>query len=152
MERREKNMAFSLRRLGVGSLLASWGVYWAGLAGVTLGPFARWIWDLNQIPGSHGSASFSIGDAGATLIAMRDNVTVWTGVAPLSQLALWIAGPPLLLWLAWLALRPSAADRAALYASEARGALPDAARGGWGVPITPTSTPSPVERRDGHRS
>jgi hypothetical protein len=146
-------MAFSIRRLGVGQLLGAWGVYWAGLAGITLGPFARWVWELNRIPGSHGSVSLSIGDAGVSLIALKDNVTVWSGVAPLYQVALWIAVPPLLIWLAWLALRPSRSQEdSALHAAATRDALPDAARNGWGMPITPTSTPSPVERRQGRRS
>jgi hypothetical protein len=146
-------MAFSMRRLGVGHLLGAWGAYWIGLAGVTLGPFARWVWDLSRIPGSHGSASMSIGDAGVSLIALRDNVTVWTGVAPLSQVALWIAVPPLLLWIGWLALRPSRSEQdASLQGATMRDALPDPARDGWGMPITPTSTPSPVERRDRHGS
>jgi hypothetical protein len=142
-------MAFSIRRLGVGHLLGAWGAYWVGLAGVTLGPFAAWVWELNRIPGSHGSASLSVGDAGVSLIALRDNVTVWTGVAPLSQVALWIAVPPLVIWLAWLALRPShSQDDSALHEPAMRDALPDAARNGWGTPITPASTPAPVERRD----
>jgi hypothetical protein len=142
-------MAFSIRRLGMGHLVGAWAAYWVGLAGVTLGPFARWVWELNRIPGSHGSASLSVGDAGVSLIALKDNMTVWTGIAPLSQVALWIAVPPLVLWLVWLALRPSRLQEdAALHEPAMRDALPDAARGGWGAPITPMSTPSPVERRD----
>jgi hypothetical protein len=142
-------MAFSIRRLGVGYLVGAWAAYWVGLAGITLGPFARWVWELNRIPGSHGSASLSVGDTGVSLIALKDNVTVWTGIAPLSQVALWIAVPPLVLWLVWLALRPSRSQEdAALHAPAMRNALPDAARAGWGAPITPTSTPSPVEHRD----
>jgi hypothetical protein len=141
-------MAFSLRRLGVGHLLGAWGVYWAGLAAVTLEPFAKWAWELSRIPGAHGSASLSIGDAGVSLVALKDNVTVWSGVAPLSQVALWIAVPPLLLWLAWLALRPSPSERAALDSASLRHALPDAARNGWAVPITPTSTAASVKRHD----
>jgi hypothetical protein len=141
-------MAFSLRRMGVGHLLGTWGAYWVGLAGITLGPFARWAWDLSRIPGAHGSASLSIGDAGVKLLALRDNVTVWSGVAPLLDVALWITGPPLLLWLVWLALRPSQPERASLHGSGAPPALPDAMRNGWGMPITPTSTPSPLARRE----
>lgn len=145
-------MALSIRRLGVGHLVGAWGAYWVGLAGVTLAPFARWVVDLNRIPGSHGSASLSIGDAGVTLAALRDNVTVWSGVAPLLDVALWIAGPPLLLWLAWLALRPSRSEQGALHPTGMRDALPDPSRNGWGVPITPTSTASPLDRRDSRRS
>ena len=144
-------MAFSIRRMGVGHLVGAWGAYWAGLAGITLGPFALRMWELTR-PGSHGSASLSIGDAGVTLIALRDNVTVWSGVAPLLEVALWIAGPPLLLWLAWLALRPSHPDTASLHSVDGRGALPDPARNGWGMPITPASTAAPVGRRERRKS
>ena len=145
-------MAFSLRRMGVGHLLGAWGAYWVGLAACTLGPVARWIWDLNRIPGSHGGASLSIGDAGVSLIVLKDNVTVWSGVAPLLDVALWIAGPPLLFWLAWLALRPSYPEPTSLYATGAREALPDAGRSGWGMPITPTSSASPLGRRERRKS
>lgn len=141
-------MAFSIRRMGVGHLLGAWGAYWAGLAGVTLAPFARWAAELNRAPGQHGSANLSIGDAGVTLNALRDNVVVYSGVAPLSQVALWITVPPLLIWLLWLAMRPSRTERESLGAAARPDALPDPARNGWGVPITPTSSASPLRNRD----
>jgi hypothetical protein len=145
-------MSFSIRRLGVGHLLGSWALYWVGLAGITLAPFARWLWDLSQVPGQHGSANLSIGDAGVTLTALKDNVTVYSAVAPLSQVALWITVPPLLLWLVWLALRPSREQRESLSAPAMRDALPDPSRNGWGAPVTPTSTASPIARRDRRES
>jgi hypothetical protein len=129
-------------------LLGAWAAYWVALGAVTLAPFARWVWDLTRIPGEHGTASLSMGDAGLTLTALKDGVVVYTGVAPLTEVALWIAGPPLALWLAWIVLRPSRADESSLHAPSGYDALPDAARGGWAQPITPTSTPSPIERRD----
>ena len=141
-------MGFSIRRMGVGHLLGAWGAYWVGLAGITLWPFARWAWELNRAPGSHASASLSIGDAGVTLLALTNNVTIWSGVAPLLDVALWIAGPPLLLWLLWLGLRPAHRDERAPSATGARDALPGAAPSGWGMPITPTSTASPLGRRE----
>jgi hypothetical protein len=145
-------MAFSLRRMGVGHLLGAWGAYWVGLASVTLAPFARWAWQLSRTPGAHGSASLSVGDTGVTLLALRDNVTVWSGVAPLLTVALWIAIPPLLLWLLWLALRPSHPDTGSLRATAVPDALPNAARNGWGMPITPTSSASPLGRRERRKS
>jgi hypothetical protein len=141
-------MTFSIRRMGVGHLLGAWGAYWVGLAGVTLAPFARWAWGISRVPNAHATVSLSVGDAGVQLVALRDNVTVWTGTAPLLDVALWIAIPPLLLWLVWLALRPSDADTKPLHAKGAPDALPDAARNGWGMPITPTSTASPLGRRE----
>ena len=141
-------MAFSIRRWGVGSLVGAWAGYWVALGAVTLAPFAKWMWDINRVPGVHGSAALSAGDAGVTLTAIKEGVTVYTGVAPLTDLALWIAGPPLVLWLVWLVLGPSRREAEALEAPSSYEALPDAARGGWHQPITPTSTPSPVERRE----
>lgn len=141
-------MAFSIKRWGVGTLIGAWAGYWVALGAVTLAPFAKWVWDISRIPGEHGSASLSAGDAGVTLTALKDGVTVYTGVAPLTEVALWIAVPPLALWLLWLVLRPSRDGVAALHAPSPYDALPDAARGGWGQPITPSSTRSPVERRD----
>jgi hypothetical protein len=145
-------MAFSLRRMGVGHLLGAWGAYWVGLAGVTLAPFARWAWSLSHTAGAHASASLSVGDEGVKLVALRENVIVWTGTAPLLDVALWIAVPPLLLWLLWLALRPSHPDTGSLRATAVPDALPDAARNGWGMPITPTSTASPLGRRERRKS
>jgi len=139
-------MAFSIKRWGVGTLFGAWAGYWVALGAVSLAPFLKWVWDVNRIPGAHGSASLTAGDAGVVLTAIKDGVTVYTGVAPLTDVALWIAGPPLVLWLVWLVLRPSRDDVAALHAPSRYDALPDAARGGWAQPITPTSTP--VERRD----
>jgi hypothetical protein len=145
-------MTFSIRRMGVGQLVGAWGAYWVGLAGVTLAPLARWAWSLRNVTGANATVSLSVGDAGVKLDALRDNVTVWTGTAPVLDVALWIAVPPLLLWLLWLALRPSHPDIAPLHASGAPDALPDAARNGWGMPITPTSTTSPLGRRERRKS
>ena len=141
-------MTFSMKRLGVGSLIGAWAGYWVALAGVTLAPFWKWVWEISRIPGEHGSASLQAGDAGVTITAIKDGVTVYTGIAPITDLALWIAGPPLVLWLVWLLLRPSRHDMEALHAPSPYEALPDAARGGWRQPTTPTSTPSPVERHE----
>lgn len=142
-------MAFSIKRFGLGSLIATWAGYWIALAGVTLAPFLKWMWEINGASGQHGTASASLqaGDAGLTLTALKEGVTVYTGVAPFADLALWIAGPPLVLWLAWLLLRPARPDIDTLHASSPYDALPDAARGGWRQPLTSTSTPSPIERR-----
>jgi len=141
-------MDFSIKRWGVGSLVGAWTAYWVALGAVKLAPFLKWMWDINKVPGVHGSASLQAGDGGLTLTAIREGVTVYTGVAPFTDLALWIAGPPLVLWLVWLLLRPSRDEVDAMHAPSSYDALPDAARGGWAQPITPTSVPSPVERRE----
>jgi hypothetical protein len=145
-------MTFSIRRLGVGHLLGAWGAYWVGLAGITLWPFVRFVLDISRHPNVHANASLSVGDAGVTLLLMRENATVWSGVAPLLSFALWVAGPPLVLWLVWLALRPSRSEAPSLHTMAQRDALPDAARNGWGMPITPTSSASPLGRRERRKS
>jgi len=141
-------MTFSIRQWGVGKLIGAWAGYWVALGAVALAPFGRWVWELNRIPGYHGTASASLGDDGVTISALRDNVTVFTASASLPEIAFWVAGPPLMLWLLWLMLRPPRDEVDVVGAPASHDALPDPARGGWGHPITPTSTPSPVERRD----
>ncbi len=77
---------FFLRRWGHRQLLTSWLVYWAGLLGVLAGPaFAEW-WRLQRAD-AHGSVSVNV-TAGAL------------------EMALWLAGPPLVIGLLWLAVRP----------------------------------------------
>ena len=64
-------------------LLGSWVLYWVGLLGVlAVKPF----WQYLQFRRAGESGSVSAGYSGSAL-----------------SLALWIAGPPLLLFLAWLA-------------------------------------------------
>jgi len=78
--------------LNVRHLVASWVVYWAGLLAVVAGrPLWRY-WQL-QLGSEHGTVGFS-----------------YTGSA--TRLALWIAGPPLLLFLLWLVARSRAAGTA----------------------------------------
>ncbi len=67
-------------------LLASWAAYWVALLAIVLGPsIARW-WEL-QREARHGRVTFRYEANGL-------------------ETALWIAGPPLLLWVLWLAARP----------------------------------------------
>ena len=146
-------MAFSIRRMGVGHLLGAWGAYWVGLAGITLGPFARWAWDLSRVPGSHGSATLSIGDAGVTLRraqGQRDGL-VRCGAAARCRTLDRRAATPSLARVARAASGTFGTNRCS-HAAVARDALPDAARNGWGMPITPTSTASPLGRRERRKS
>jgi hypothetical protein len=49
----------------------------------------------------------NLGDAGFQLVIKSGEATTWIGHASVVSVALWIAGPPLLLWLAWVATRPA---------------------------------------------
>lgn len=77
---------FFLRRWGHRQLLGSWVAYWVGLLAVIAAPAVAQWWRL-QRTSEHGTVTLEI-SAGAL------------------EMALWIAGPPLLLALLWLAVRP----------------------------------------------
>jgi hypothetical protein len=141
-------MTLSIRGWNVRHLVSASVAYWAGLAAVTLAPFSIAVVPLTRLSGNRGSANASFGDAGLTLTALKDGATIYTSTWPPLQIALWIAVPPLALWIAWLVTRPSRADAAALRAAQSLDALPDAARAGWSG--GPDASPSqvPVERRE----
>jgi threonine/homoserine/homoserine lactone efflux protein len=88
-------------------LLAAWSAYWAGLALVTLGPAALAILRVTVPKGAKGSVAANFGDAGLELVVKSAGVTTWFGQASVVSVALWLAAPPLLLWIAWLATRPA---------------------------------------------
>ena len=48
-------------------------------------------------PPNHGSISASLQNTLLQLTVAKDNVPLWTGSASLGVIALWVAGPPLLL-------------------------------------------------------
>jgi len=73
-------------RWGVRELIASWVVYWIGLLLYALWPQLRKIYELSTTK-QHGSVSLNY--SGSLLAA-----------------ALWIAGPPLLMAVVWIATRP----------------------------------------------
>jgi hypothetical protein len=92
-------MRLTGRRFRLLHLVLAWGGYWAALALATFGPA---LWALSR-PGVHGDAQASLGDGGIRLVVSAAGGTLWSGAAPLRTVALWIAGPPLVLWLLWLA-------------------------------------------------
>ena len=74
----------SIRRWQARHLFLSWTAYWfALLAFVTWRPLVEY-WRITRSPGGHGTVGLTY--SGGAL-----------------QAALWIAGPPLLIFLAWLA-------------------------------------------------
>ena len=108
-------MRSSLRRWGASQLLLAWIAYWLVLIGVTLGRGLLLAWQLSR-PGVHGRVTAGFDDGVLRFTVENGARAVWTGAASVSTVALWLAGPPLLLWLVWLVLRPrrgdSRADRA----------------------------------------
>jgi len=141
-------MTLSFRRWNVRHLVSASVAYWAGLAAVAITPFSIAAGTIAHLSGNRGTASASFGNAGVTLTALKDGATIYTGTASLLQMALWIAVPPLALWVVWLAMRPSRAEAAALRASPPLDALPDAARAGWSGGQASPPSQVPVERRE----
>jgi hypothetical protein len=141
-------ITLDVRRWNVGHLVGAAVAYWTSLATVTLAPFARVVAPLVLRSGQHGSVSASLGDGGINLTALNDGAAVYTASASFPLIAFWVAGPPLALWLMWLALRPSRDAATDLHPSPAFDALPDAAPGGWGDRDAAAARGVPVERRE----
>ena len=136
----------SLRRWRPGHLLASWGAYWAGLAGATLGPLALRAYRVTQLPDGHGTISVSF-DNGLMVFKVAElGANTFVASMPFSVAIMWIVGPPLALWLLWLAVRSrDGATRSVLGARGEAGQLspgtPPAAE--WRAP---RGEPAAVER------
>jgi hypothetical protein len=141
-------MTLDIRRWNLRHLVRASAAYWAGLAAVSLAPFSIAVASLTNLSENRGSANATFGDAGLTLTALKDGATIYTATASLLQIALWIAAPPLALWIVWLVTRPSRADAAALRAAQSLDALPDATRAGWSGGAASSPSQVPVERRE----
>jgi len=97
---------FSLDRWRPRHLLGAWVAYWAGLVGITLGPAIASILRVTGTEAGKGSVNAGFGDGAFTLSVIDHGATAWHGVASYGTVAWWAAGPPLLIWLAWLITRP----------------------------------------------
>lgn len=142
-------ITLDIRRWGVWHLVGTSAAYWTALAAATLTPLARAVIPLAVRSGLHGSVSASAGEAGLVLSVMRDNIPVYTSTTPLLDIALWIAVPPLALWLGWLAMRPSRTTTpAASHGSSTPHALGGAMPNAWSERAVSTPSPIPAERRE----
>ncbi|MDB4885748.1 MAG: hypothetical protein JWN79_1186 [Gemmatimonadetes bacterium] len=99
-------MAFSLKRLTTRGLFTAWSVYWAALLVVAGRTLVRIVGIVSSAAKGHASVTATLDDGRVRLDALLDGRMVESGSASLLALALWIAGPPLLLWLVWLLQRP----------------------------------------------
>lgn len=139
---------FSLGRWKPGQLLSSWGVYWAGLVALKLGPAIREMWRVTQLPEGHGSINAGFDNGVINVSVLEDGVKTFAGSAPFSTILLWVLVPPMALWLVWLFVRVrqpvpalAASERAALSEGTAAAAewRPQADR----VPAERIHTPNP---------
>jgi hypothetical protein len=99
-------VGFFLRRWRAGHLLIAWGVYWILLLLLGFGRELLAIWRVTSEPGTQGNISASITNAVFQLsITANDGTSLERSISLMTML-LWVAGPPLLLWLAWFLTRP----------------------------------------------
>ena len=98
-------MELSIRRWRPGQLLASWTAYWAGLAGVALGPAVPVVWRATHLPEGHGTITAGFENTVFHFTVVEEGVKTLAASAPLGTIMAWLIGPPLALWLIWLAVR-----------------------------------------------
>ncbi|HEY7408023.1 MAG TPA: hypothetical protein VH638_07130 [Gemmatimonadaceae bacterium] len=103
-------MAFSLRRWRPRHLLLAWGTYWVLALLFALRSAIASIWRVTTDPEAHGSISAGVSDGILTLTVTEGARVAWERSASVMSIVLWAAGPPLLLFLLWLAVRPRAAE------------------------------------------
>jgi hypothetical protein len=82
-------------------LLISWCAYWGATLLVLLWPVWQFAYRLQQSPDDHGTISAGFGDGGFTAKVTDPAGTIWNSSIGLLPLTLLLAGPPLLLWVAW---------------------------------------------------
>lgn len=98
-----------LRRWQAKHLLTAWTIYWVALIVVTLHSALAAASRALNAPNGHGSIGAGV-DKGIFTLTITTNGRVWTGSTSLTTMALWFAGPPLLLWLVWFVTRRAPVD------------------------------------------
>lgn len=99
-----------LSRWGPGRLLLAWCGYWLALVLAVIAPGLPTLWRISR-PGAKGSASVSMANGELQVRLVQEAASVWTRDFGFLSLSLWIAIPPLLLWIFWLrAQRERAVD------------------------------------------
>lgn len=131
------NDFFRLSRWKPRHLLVAWSAYWVGLIAVTLGPAIVSILRVAVPAGAKGDASANYGDGMLHLVINSNGTTLWSGAASVVTIALWLAGPPLLLWLAWLVARPARRSNAPV-----EGSSPSRMLGESTLPVHDRETPA----------
>jgi hypothetical protein len=90
-------MGWSFSRLRWAHLALATAAYWIALTALELSGAIAAAWQVSRLPPTHGSISASLSNTLLQVTIARDGVSLWSGGVGLGALALWIAGPPLLL-------------------------------------------------------
>jgi hypothetical protein len=93
-----------LRRWRARHLLVAWIAYWIVLLVVSLRSALGMVVRALTGPAGHGSIGATV-ENGNFIVNVVAQGQTWTGTTSLTTMALWFAGPPLVLFLVWLATR-----------------------------------------------
>ena len=93
-----------LRRWQARHLLVAWIVYWVLLIGISMHSAIAAAMRALNAPHGLGSISASV-DSGNFVFKASVGADTWTHAMSFTTMALWFAGPPLLLFLVWLVTR-----------------------------------------------
>lgn len=85
-------------------LLGAWIAYWIFALLVALGPAIPLLWRLSRT-GGHGKISLAAAN-GAVSLSIASGAEAWARSVSYGALTLLVIVPPLLLWVAWAAMRP----------------------------------------------
>jgi hypothetical protein len=103
-------VALSLRHWRPRHLLLAWVAYWVVALVIALRSAIASIWRVTSDPDAHGNISAGVTDGVFSLTVAEPTGVAWQGSASVMSIVLWAAGPPLLLFLLWLAVRPRVAE------------------------------------------
>lgn len=82
-------------------------VYSLTVATIAFTPALAALWRITRPGAGHGNVSVAADNTLMMHISMSSSgLPTWTGSVNIGALLLWMLGPPLLLWLAWLASGP----------------------------------------------
>jgi hypothetical protein len=97
---------FSFKRWRARELVLSWVAYWVALIVVGLGPAAIAMWRATRGPASQtNNINLTVSNTVFSLTVSVNGRTTSSGSIHPIALALLVAGPPLVAWIAWAATR-----------------------------------------------
>jgi hypothetical protein len=86
-------------------LLLAWSAYWILLLAVTFGPAMPAILRATRAGDNQGEINASTSGTVLSITVKEMGQITWTGSVHLLTAALWIAVPPLVIWLFWMRSR-----------------------------------------------
>ena len=97
---------WSPRRWGAPELLAAWVAYWLLLAAAAFARPVLIMYRIRGLPEGSSNAQVSLGDQGFVAHIVSQGRTLIDQRASGTAVLLWLVVPPLLIFVAWLVMRP----------------------------------------------